>query len=182
MNESFHNFFITELIEKIFGNTFFGVLFAGILLIYIGFTAYRNQRSYEMECDRQERIRDLSMRLSRLVLSSSTEYLSHLKNYHDASIEVLHKEMHETYVPARFEGFVKNIDKIFDELSMEISLDKRYKPQYEVLSEHIAALKFYLITIGAVPSIEKKRVDEITRKVSDTTDAIHDELMKIASK
>lgn len=174
-------FIISETIYRVLDNTFFGTLFAGILIAYVGLILYKQQKKVDIETSRKEKLHDFAVNLLTHINVSLKDFIGQI-SVHDGTnppakmifekMESLSPGFVSNDVSNRFNGYIRNISEAFNQLSTPLALTPKNEERVKSLAETIPQLTFLLSATGALKLSNTKDLSEIKKLMNSHFDKI----------
>jgi len=167
-------------------NTFFGTLFAGIILAFIGFSLYRKQKSVDMECEDRRKIRDLASLLLANIEIAFKKYEQQIDIY----LEKGDRLNYLNAIKKKLEDAGEDPDKAIKELCLKVrddadsliallEIDGNYDKNIVKITENIATFSFLVESISIIHSLEEKELKETKQKVCDVLGLLRSTLKEV---
>lgn len=169
------------IISDTVNNTFIGTLSAGVIITFLGLRLYRSQKELDEAFLKKHKIRELSVRLLTDVNVAVKDYMGQISLYDGSNgpAKLIYDKM-ESIQPGfwskgtsiRFQKYVGDISKSFDELSTPLALNSLNEEKVKSLADAIPQLTFILNTTSTLSSFGLSDLSSFRKTVSDNADKI----------
>ncbi len=183
----FYIFLLSHLMQLL-DNTFFGTLFAGLILAFLALYLYKEQKKLDIKYNHKA---NLKKNIKEFYINIDTLYRIY-KNYNiifdisDIKIQSLYEylEKHNSYsnkIEEKINNNIIEIDKNYEYLISNLSFDG-IDFNGDKFNDLITKYKLYIISISYLRSYDKERRDEMLKEITIIRNDILNYLKEIFDK
>lgn len=184
-----------SLIFEIMNNTFFGTLFAGIILAFIGFSLYREQKSVDIKYEDLRKIREAAASLLANIEIVSRKYKQQLDLYINTENQLKIVNGLKNKLTELGEDYDKKIFNEFNEMSFEIDdntdflvalmqIDGNYGEDVKIIIKEVVFFNLIIRSVNVIPSLSQsqEKLEEYRENLEKTTKNLRIILQKVIKK
>jgi hypothetical protein len=176
-------------------NTFFGTLFAGIILAFIGFSLYRKQKSVDIKYEDLRKIREAAASLLANIEIVSRKYKQQLDLYTNTENQLKIVNGLKNKLTELGEDYDKKIFNEFNEMSFEIDdntdflvalmqIDGNYGEDVKIIINEVVFFNLIIRSVNVIPSLSQshEKLKEYRENLEKTTKNLRIILQKVIKK
>ena len=184
-----------SLVFEIMDNTFFGTLFAGIILAFIGFSLYREQKSVDIKYEDLRKIREAAASLLANIEIVSRKYKQQLDLYTNTENQLKIVNGLKNKLTELGEDYDKKIFNEFNEMSFEIDdntdflvalmqIDGNYGEDVKIIIKEVVFFNLIIRSVNVIPSLSQshEKLKEYRENLEKTTKNLRIILQKVIKK
>jgi len=184
-----------SLVFEIMDNTFFGTLFAGIILAFIGFSLYREQKSVDIKYEDLRKIREAAASLLANIEIVSRKYKQQLDLYTNTENQLKIVNGLKNKLTELGEDYDKKIFNEFNEMSFEIDdntdflvalmqIDGNYGEDVKIIIKEVVFFNLIIRSVNVIPSLSQsqEKLEEYRENLEKTTKNLRIILQKVIKK
>jgi hypothetical protein len=164
---------------------------AGILLAYLGFYLYSQEKELDIAYAKKQKIQELSTILLNHINISVKDYQTQISAFEGNSIVVKtlldyinsispgHVDVQNT---SRFSKYINDIADSLNLLSTHLALGDKHKQNLGVLQDNVPTLNTYFSTVSVLSKMSKADLQEISKVITEKSTLIKGTLQCIISK
>jgi len=176
-------------------NTFFGTLFAGIILAFIGFSLYREQKSVDIKYEDLRKIREAAASLLANIEIVSRKYKQQLDLYTNTENQLKIVNGLKNKLTELGKDYDKKIFNEFNEMSFEIDdntdflvalmqVDGNYGEDVKIIIKEVVFFNLIIRSVNVIPSLSQsqEKLEEYRENLEKTTKNLRIILQKVIKK
>lgn len=185
--------FLSKIVLTTLDNTFFGTLFAGLLIAKFGLFLYQKQKKIDIQYEERNHIRELAASLFGNLGMASSNFRGQLNLYsgENQQLEAIGRAINAQYknnfcdeMQNKFIQYNNEIEKSLNNLISQLKLSREndYTEVIKILTEKIPTLSLYMLSNLILEKLDKNEIKDIRNSFEENLQLINDVLKNLKTK
>jgi hypothetical protein len=185
--------FLSKIVLTTLDNTFFGTLFAGLLIAKFGLFLYQKQKKIDIQYEERNHIRELAASLFGNLGMASSNFRGQLNLYsgENQQLEAIGRAINAKYknnfcdgMQNKFIQYNNEIEKSLNNLISQLKLSREndYTEVIKILTEKIPTLNLYMLSNLILEKLDKNEIKDIRNSFEENLQLINDVLKNLKTK